>query len=298
MHDSGGAQGRGNGNALSIKDLGRMIQAHYEANGQKSADRMAQAILHLERYYRSRPALEAARRFADYASSRLHDGAARGTVQRERSALRLGLRLAWERGRIRAIPPIARLRVKNDRRGFFAPEEFWKVHRELRDPVNDVALFAYITGWRRGEILTLRWSQVDIEAGVIRLDPGTTKNGDARLFPFGAHKLLANLVARRWAKRQGIFVFHRAGREVRSIRKEWKRACEKAGVGNRLLHDLRRTAGRDMVRAGVPQATVMKLMGHKTPAMFIRYAIQDESDLRAGVEKLSELHEATRGGDS
>lgn len=296
MRNSGGAQGRKNGRSLSIRDLGRMIQAHYEANGLTSADRMAHAIARLERYYGNRPATQAAREFLDYAHTRLHDGAARGTIQRERAALRLGLRLAWERGQIRAIPPLPRIQVKNERRGFFAPEEFWLLHEQLHDPVNDIALFAYITGWRRGEILPLSWSQIDIAAGVIRLDPGTTKNGEGRLFPFATHKLLASLVRRRWSLRRGSLVFHREGVPVRSIRKAWKRACERAGVGRRLLHDLRRTAGRDMVRAGVPQPTVMKLMGHKTPAMFVRYAIQDESDLRTGVEKLSGLHEATRRG--
>jgi integrase len=297
MREGDGAHGRRNGQKLSIRDLGRMIQAHYEANGQRSADRMAHAIVHLDRYYGDRSATEAARRFLDYASKRRRsDGAALGTVQRERAALRLGLRLAWERGQIRSIPPIPRIQVKNQRRGFFSPEEFWRVHSELRNPVSDIALFAYITGWRRGEIFGLTWGEVDLEAGVLRLDPGTTKNGEGRLFPFATHRLLSRLVERRHSLRCGLFVFHRKGLPVRSIRKEWKRACGRAGVGNRLLHDLRRTAARDMVRAGVPQPTVMKLMGHKTPAVFIRYAIQDETDLRSGVGRLSELHEGTRPG--
>lgn len=285
-----GAHGR----TLTIRDLGRMIQAHYEANGQKSGDRMAHAMIHLRRFYRERPATQAARGFHDYASSRLHQGAARGTIQRERAALRLGLRLAWERGLIRAIPPIPSVRVTNERRGFFSPEEFWGLHGELREPVSDIALFAYITGWRRGEILPLRWSQVDVEAGDIRLFPGTTKNGEGRIFPFNGHRLLSALIRRRVGQRCGTFVFHRDGREVLSIRREWKRACARAGVGNRLLHDLRRTAARDMVRAGVPPPTVMRIMGLKTASMLIRYAIQDQSEMRSGVTRVSDLHDATR----
>lgn len=78
------------------------------------------------------------------------------------------------------------------------------------------------------------------------------------------------------------FISHRTGRPIREFRKAWKTACTKAGIG-RLFHDLRRSACRNMVAAGVPQVTAMALSGHKTDSMFRRYAIVAESDLRTAL---------------
>lgn len=84
-------------------------------------------------------------------------------------------------------------------------------------------------------------------------------------------------------------VFHRYGVPVPSLRRAWKKACEAAeGVpDDALFHDLRRSAVRELVRAGVPEQVAMKLTGHRTRSIFDRYAIVDEALLREGVEKLA-----------
>ena len=167
--------------------------------------------------------------------------------------------------------------------------------------------FAYVTGWRvPSEVLTLTGlAQIfDFQAGVVRLEPDTTKNAEGRTFPFDASpELLAALQAQDKAKPVGAicpWVFHRVGEPFldsngaasKVFRAAWKAASIRAGCPGRIPHDFRRTAVRNLVRAGVPEKTAMQLSGHKTRAVFDRYDIVDEGDLRAAVRRLQALHQA------
>ena len=84
-------------------------------------------------------------------------------------------------------------------------------------------------------------------------------------------------------------VFHRRGRPIKSFRKAWANACRRAGLVGMVPHDFRRTAVRNLERAGVPRSVAMKLIGHKTEAMYRRYAIVSPRDLTEGVAKLALL---------
>jgi hypothetical protein len=84
-------------------------------------------------------------------------------------------------------------------------------------------------------------------------------------------------------------VFHRDGDPIKSFRGAWFTACEAAGVPGRIFHDLRRTAVRNFERAGVPRSVAMKLTGHKTEAVYRRYAIVSDADLRDAADKLAAI---------
>ena len=164
-----------------------------------------------------------------------------------------------------------------------------------------MATFGYHTGWRRGEILNLQWRQVDRRAGEVRLDPGTTKNKQGRVFPYGEFPTLHTLIEAQWQAHEQLkakdilspWLFPRLrgakpGDRIGSFRKAWATACTKAGYPGRLFHDLRRTAVRNLVRAGVPEKVAMTLTGHKTRAVFERYNIVSDSDVRAAVRRLGD----------
>jgi integrase len=87
------------------------------------------------------------------------------------------------------------------------------------------------------------------------------------------------------------YVFHRRGQAIKSFRKAWASACRRAGLIGMLPHDFRRTAVRNLERASVPRSVAMKLVGHKTEAMYRRYAIVSQRDLTEGVAKLAALSE-------
>ena len=103
------------------------------------------------------------------------------------------------------------------------------------------------------EILELRWSEVDDPGGVVRLSPERSKTRVGRVLPIVAP--IAAVLVRRRAHRQGAdpLVFRRDAVTVRAWRTAWPEACRRAGVPGRLLHDCRRTAARNLVRAGVPE---------------------------------------------
>jgi integrase len=155
--------------------------------------------------------------------------------------------------------------------------------------------FAYITGWRTlSELLPLEWRQVDFSgAGTLRLDPGTTKNGDGRVFPL-TQDLRAVLLEQKaqteaLQRELGIlipYVFHHHGKPFKGYRKAWKTACRKACLPGRIPHDFRRTAVRNLVRAGVSEVVAMKMTGHKTRSIFDRYDIVNQGDLNDAARKL------------
>jgi integrase len=197
-------------------------------------------------------------------------------------------------------PYVPSLEVRNTRIGFFERHEFEAVRSQLPDEIKPVVTMAYLTGWRvRSEILTIQWRQVDLRAGIVRLEPGTTKNDEGRTFPLSALSELSSLFEAQWEYTQAVqknveqlipWVFHRNGKPIKDFTKAWSTATDAPGVPDRIVHDFRRTAVRNLERAGVPRSVAMKLVGHKTEAIYRRYAVTSESDLIEGVRKLSALH--------
>jgi integrase len=190
------------------------------------------------------------------------------------------------------------LHENNIRKGFFEREQFEAVRRHLPEYARPIVTFAYYTGWRiASEVLPLEWRQVDFDAGAVRLDPGTTKNEEGRVFVFGLIDELRRVLeeqrdsAKALAQKHGCivrYIFHRSGRKVKSIRKCWQNACVAAGCPARLLHDFRRTAVRNLVRAGVPERVAMQMTGHKTRSVFERYNIVSEGDLLTAARLLAD----------
>ncbi len=148
--------------------------------------------------------------------------------------------------------------------------------------------------WRfHSEVLPLTVAQVDLQAGVVRLEPGPTKNKEGRSFYVTEElrKLLkTQLVAIEALKDRDVicpYIFHRpGGLRFKSIRKAWDDAREKAGYQHKILHDFRRTAVRNLERAGIPRSTAMQMIGHKTESIYRRYAIVDEKMHREAAAKL------------
>jgi len=119
------------------------------------------------------------------------------------------------------------------------------------------------------------------------LEAGTTKNKDARKFPFTDE--LREVLQQQWEDREDSWVFHLKGKKVGDFRKSWNKACKEVGLAGKIPHDFRRTAVRNLVRAGVPETIAMKMTGHRTRSVFDRYNITSENDLRDAAQLLNAM---------
>lgn len=127
---------------------------------------------------------------------------------------------------------------------------------------------------------------MDVDARIIRLEPGTTKNKDGHEVTMTAavHGLLTQCVA---GKSPDDAVFTRPdGKPVRDFRDLWAKATEAAGVPGLLFHDLPRTAARNLRRAGIAEGVIMKIGGWRTRSVFERYAIVSQTDIADALKKL------------
>jgi integrase len=234
-------------------------------------------------------------------------GKKNATINRQLQVLGAALKLGHERKKLRELPSIRKLSEKdNARQGFFEAAEVETVIAALPDYLRDLVRFAYLTGWRKGEVVSLRWEWVDLAGGTVTLP--TTKNGLPRKLTFGGELVdlfkrreSARLVERKNGPVVSDFVFHRRGRTVGDFKKTWAKALTAAGlthqekaadgtvrvVHDRLFHDLRRTAARNMLRVGVREGVAMTVTGHKTRSMFDRYAITSGDDVRVAMERVS-----------
>jgi integrase len=276
-----------------------MVEADYKANARKSADRLSYIVSHLREFFggdcKARDITSD--RITAYVASRLEEGAARATCNYETSVISRGFQLAIRAGKAATKPIIDKLRVDNARQGFVERDSLDAIVRHLPEYVRPAVLVGFLTGWRRGEILSRQWRHADLKEGWLRLEGADSKNGAGREFPVSA---LPELQALLEAQRSRVSAIEKesgqiipwvfpdpAGGPIEDFRKSWRTACRAAGRPGQLFHDLRRSAIRNLERAGVSRSVAMASTGHKTEAVYRRYAIVDSISLREGIEKLA-----------
>jgi integrase len=275
-------------------------------------------LKHVRQYFGAWRAVEVSPEAVDkYISRRQEAGNAAASINRSTQLLAQAFKLAVDRKHLSTAPQIRHLSEKgNARQGFFSDSDFRALRDRLPAYLRDFVHFGYLTGWRKGEIASLRWS--DVDGDVVRLRGVNSKNGDGRTVTLGGD--LAEVIDRRRTERQVktengaimmALVFHRNGKPIGDFGKAWDTACVAANLGQfvcknccqvvnshrcaecrketkytgRMFHDFRRTAVRNMVRAGVPERVAMTISGHKTRSIFDRYNIVNEADLREAMER-------------
>jgi integrase len=281
---------------VRVDELGELVLRDYRINRRKSQDDLrARWDLHLEPFFGHLRAMDVSSTLIDaYVDGRLGQDAAPATINREMSALKRMFRLGYYATPplVTRLPRFPHLKENNVRKGFVEDGPCQRIvsHRPelwFRALVECGRTY----GWRESELLNLRVNQVDVHKKFVRLDVGSTKNDEGREVKMTAivAGLLGALVE---GKAANDHVFTRPdGKPVLSFKKTWRNACIAAGVPDLLFHDLRRTAARDLRRAGNSEEIIMKIGGWKTPSVFKRYAIVSPADMEQAIGKLERERE-------
>jgi hypothetical protein len=299
----------------AFEDMAAMIVNDYRANGRRSLARLEDALAHLREFFGDHRAVEiTGDKVTAYITFRQEQKAAASTINNELAALSRMFTLGIRSTRVAVKPYIGKLELNNTRKGFFEWEEFSPVLKNLPSDLQPAIETAYITGWRiHDEIFSRQKHHADLKGrGWLRLDPGETKNNEGRNFPFTAR--LREIIEKQLERTRALekatgriipWLFHRGGKPIKTFRRSWLTALVKAGLGTeirsangklikkigaRIPHDFRRTAVRNLERAGVSRSDAMKMVGHRTESIYRRYAIADETSMKEAAEKLEKFH--------
>ena len=275
--------------SLPMRDLFDLLESNYRLKPGSHRTSLSYLARLRQRFRRYTVQSCTSTVISQYMAAMLKSGRKVPTINREINVLRTAFRLGYEHDLVSRIPVVRLLPDHSVRNEFFTLAEIDALRPHLPEHIKDVVLFGFLTGWRKGEILGLKWANVDRKTAVVRLDPEQNKARAVRVLTLQGE--LAKLIDRRWhARKSGTIlashVFHRAGLPLGNIREPWLKACHKAGLGHRWFHSLRRSAARNMSLQGIPEKVIMSIMGHKTRLMFDRYNIVTEADQRAYAERL------------
>ncbi len=283
----------------------------YRING-KNLKRGKQSIKHLKGTFEGYRIVDITTpKIQDYIESRIAEGAANATINRELAALKFMFNLGAKQTppKVGLVPYVPMLKENNVKKGFFEHGQFLALRSALPFHLHGFVTFAYKVGWREKEISGLTWNQVDLLQGIVRLEVGESKNDEGSTVYLDGE--LKDMLQQQWESRKKsgklcpfVFPNEESTGPIRDFRGAWNKACRDTGLGygykkdkgyvvkwqdtypsGPTLHDFRRTAVRNMVRAGVPERVAMMISGHKTRSVFDRYNIVSESDLRLAAQQ-------------
>jgi integrase len=257
---------------------------------------------HLEPFFRKLPTDDLNTDLVQrYCAKREAEQASGASINRELAFLKRPFHLGMRRTppKVRSCPVIPMYKESAPRTGFLEDAQYTLLAMECSKIglwLRALLTTAYSFAFRKGELLSMRVKQIDLSTGTIRLEAGTTKNGDGRVIVM-TREVATLLTACIIGKQPDDFVFTRPdkkrkdgtlvkGNPVNGFRKIWDRVCTRAGVPDLLFHDLRRSGVRNLRRLGVQESVAMRISGHKTRAIFERYNIVDGADLADAASRL------------
>lgn len=186
---------------------------------------------------------------------------------------------------------VAAPKPKNARNRVLEPAEWNRLYTAAPEWFKPVLLVGYHTGMRLEEILGLTWDRVDLEKGRIFLPGALTKNGEAREVPLtpALRQTLHQLREHDGVTRISGFVFTKEGRKLNHTYRVIQQLCRDQKIEDFVFHDLRHCAVTNLADAGVETETIMKIVGHSSVEMFLRYRTITAEKLDAAMTRVNTL---------
>ncbi len=226
-----------------------------------------------------------------YRHQRKKEGRNEVTINRELAFLRnlYNKAIDWGKASENPLRKVRFARENNGRIRFLSPEEEVRLLAHCESQLKPLVLTALHTGFRKSELLSLTWEEVDFEKQNITVKAGYAKNGESRTIPMN-DVLTATLEEVRIDVTESGSVFrNRNGAPYRSFRTAFERAVRKSLIPDFTFHDLRHTFASRLVMSGVDLPTVKDLMGHKNINMTLRYSHLSSEHKRSAVGKLEQF---------
>ena len=258
---------------MLYQEASAALREHYRPTGERDLAEAEWRLTHLDRFFTVRKLASIGPADATvYAATRQEQEAANATINRELAVLGWMLRLTYEHGTLARMPILRELKEAAPREGFFEPATYFAVRRAWTPAARRTMTAAWGCVYLTPELKVLLGAYVErVKALERRLK---------RILPM----LFPHLTGRR------------AGTPRREFRRAWATACEGAGCPGMMRHDFRRTAVRNLERSGVPRSVAMKITGHRTEAVYRRYAIVSDADLQAATQRLAGTISGTIAG--
>ena len=245
---------------------------------------------------------------AELYRSKMHDLISDTTINRHLAYFHAALVHAHRRQTPRKVETVPYFEMADEshnvRTGFVEYRGYEEIMKKVPSSLKPLATCGYHVSTRKGELLEIRWPMVDLEDGVIELEPPKTKNREGRYLPiYGdmvpALKEQKALRDAEYPDTEFVFFWHKEdvmighggsrtepGSQIKDFRATWKAAVKAAGFDGLLFHDLRRSAQRNMRKAGIDQSIRKKISGHKTDSMERRYNIIDVADIKQAARQM------------
>ncbi|SRR6266851_2856871 len=274
---------------VTVKELYDALLADYRINGKSHWWAELNWTKHLEPFFGAMLAKRVgSNTLSRYIESRLEEGAANASINRELSLLQRSFMIGYEAEPKKVSRPLRfhRLEESKPRQGFIEQKQYDALAANCSDLfMRTMLAVAYDFGWRKGELLSLKVSDVDLAEGTIHLRD--SKNGEPRTVALTqeTRNLLTACIAGKSAE-DAVFTRGKGTKAVQDFRGTWDKITLAAGCSGLLFHDLRRSGVRNMVRAGITEHVAMKISGHKTASVFRRYDIVDARDLVDAARKI------------
>jgi integrase len=270
---------------VSFEQMAETFLDDYKTNGRRSIVHAEMAVEHLREFFGSDMAVDITTpRMREYSRLKQEAGYGNATINRHLAALRRMFNLMIEDGVLETAPKFPMLGENNVRKRMLERADFEHLLTFLPDYLKLPIEFGYECGWRKSEVRDLQWSSVALDACELRLLE--SKNGEMRVIPLTGRRLEIIQEACKQRRLDCPYVFHRNGKHLGDYKKAWQKARKLAGQEGLWVHDLRKSGGTNMSRAGVDKLTIMEIMGHKTDSMFRRYQIRNTEDMVRGFNLL------------